>query len=135
MRNTISSPWTGNDSQGKATIDARSQPGTAFGGPVRALYRDYRRYRATGARTAIAVIVLTQGFWASSVYRVSHWALARFRTRGLRALVNGLCLLMQKFTEIVTGISIPAQCDIGDGLYIGHFGGIFVDSQCRVGHN
>ena len=35
----------------------------------------------------------------------------------------------------LAGISIPAECDIGTGLYIGHFGGIFIDSQCRIGQN
>jgi len=135
VRNTTSSPWTRNDFPDNATTEARVQSGSPFGRAARALYRDYRRYRATGARNAVAVIVLTQGFWASSVYRLSHWALVRFPMRGLRVIVNGVCLVMQKFTEILTGISIPAQCDIGDGLYIGHFGGIFVDSQCRVGRN
>ena len=116
----------------KASIDLRGQPSE---GVRRALYTDYRRYRATGARNCLVVMVLTQGFWASSVYRVSHWAMVRFETRGLRVIVKAICLLLQKLMEIVTGISIPGQCEIGEGLYIGHFGGIFVDSQCRLGDN
>lgn len=119
---------------GKGSTNARRQSGSS-GGITRGLYLDYRRYRATGARNAISVIALTQGFWASSVFRVSRGALGRFQTRGLRVMVNALCLLLQKFVEIVTGISIPAGCAIGRGLYVGHFGGIFVDSQCRIGDN
>jgi serine O-acetyltransferase len=44
-------------------------------------------------------------------------------------------LLLQKLIEVLTGICIPARCDIGPGLYIGHFGGIFVDSEARLGAN
>lgn len=100
-----------------------------------ALYKDYRRYRATGARNALAVVALTQGFWASAVFRLSHWAITRFRVPGLRLIVNASCLLLQKLIEIATGISIPAACSIGAGLYIGHFGGIFIDSHSRLGEN
>ena len=92
-----------------------------------AIYRDYRRYRAAGARNALSVIALTQGFWASAVFRLSHWALNRFTLPGLRAVINAVCLLFQKFIEVLTGISLPARSNIGAGLYIGHFGGIFID--------
>jgi serine O-acetyltransferase len=44
-------------------------------------------------------------------------------------------VILQKFVELLTGISIPAGCIIGAGLYIGHFGGIFVDEACRIGTN
>lgn len=105
---------------------------TGLGGQ---LYRDYRRYRATGARSFLPVVALTQGFWASAVFRVSHWLVKHVRMRGLRLLVRIPSLLLEKFIEIVTGISISAQCNIGPGLYIGHFGGIFVDSRCVLGEN
>jgi len=61
--------------------------------------------------------------------------LARLRAPGLHALVNAVCLSLQKLIEVATGISIPAQCNIGPGLYIGHFGGIFIDSRCLLGEN
>jgi serine O-acetyltransferase len=99
------------------------------------MYRDYRRYRAAGARNALSVIAMTQGFWASTIFRVSHWALVRCRIAGLRSVVKAICLLSHKFIEVVTGICIPAGCNIGPGLYIGHFSGIFVDSDARIGEN
>jgi len=101
----------------------------------RLIYLDYRRYRAAGARNAFSVIVFTQGFWASTVFRVSHWALTRWRFPGLRTVVKAGCIIAQKFIEIITGICIPGRCDIGPGLYVGHFGGIFVDAQARIGAN
>lgn len=104
-------------------------------GPLRKIYRDYRRYRATGARSAVGVVVFTQGFWASAIFRLSHWAITAMDMRGLRWLVGGVCLVLQKATEVVTGISIPARCNIGAGLYVGHFGSIFIDQECRIGEN
>jgi serine O-acetyltransferase len=101
----------------------------------RLLYKDYRRYRAAGARNALSVIALTQGFWASAVFRVSHWMLSRCRIPGLRIIVKAGCVLSQKFIELLTGICLPARTTIGTGLYIGHFGGIFIDSDTRLGEN
>lgn len=102
---------------------------------LKLIYQDYRRYRAAGARSALPVILLTQGFWASTVYRISHWALEHCSVPGLRTIVKAGCVLWQKFIEIITGICIPGRCDIGPGLYVGHFGGIFVDSESRIGKN
>jgi serine O-acetyltransferase len=81
------------------------------------------------------VIAFTQGFWASSVYRLSHWAVTRLQIPYLRGLVHAGCVVLQKFVELVAGISIPATCNLGPGIYIGHFGGIFIDAECRVGRN
>jgi serine O-acetyltransferase len=90
---------------------------------------DFRRYRVT-ADAALRTIFLTQGFWASCVYRMSRAAVkhATWISRPLAAIA-------QKLVEIVTGISIPAQCEIGDGLYIGHYGSIILSADARIGHN
>jgi Serine acetyltransferase len=101
----------------------------------RLIYLDYRRYRAAGARNALSVVAFTQGFWASTVFRISHWAMTHCRLPGLRTVVKAGCILSQKFIEIITGICIPFECNIGPGFYVGHFGGIFVDSQARIGSN
>ncbi len=99
------------------------------------LYKDYRRYRAAGAKNAFSVIALTQGFWASAVFRVSHWMLQHSRMRPLRLIVKALCLAFQKMIEILAGICIPGTSNIGPGLYIGHFGNIFIDSDSWIGAN
>lgn len=94
----------------------------------RHIYRDFRRYRVT-ADPALRTVFLTQGFWASCVYRVSRAALLRTR------LARPFIAIAQKLVEIVTGISLPPQCEIGEGLYIGHYGSIIVSPPSRVGHN
>ena len=95
----------------------------------RHLYLDYRRYKATGDSAARA-----QGFWASCVYRVSRAAL-HARPRWLRALLLPFVRIAQTAAEILTGISLPPECEIGDGLYIGHFGSIVLAREAHIGYN
>ena len=93
---------------------------------------DFRRYRVT-ADPALRTIFLTQGFWASSVYRISRAALERGRV--LAWLARPIAAVAQKLVEMATGISLPPQCEIGDGLYIGHYGSIILAPDARIGHN
>src|SRR5919201_245161 len=94
----------------------------------RHIYRDFRRYRVT-ADPALRTVFLTQGFWASCIYRLSRAVLGRTR------LAWPLVALAQKLNETVTGITLPPRCEIGEGLYIGHYGCIILAPECRVGHN
>jgi serine O-acetyltransferase len=73
--------------------------------------------------------LLSQGFQALFVYRVFRWFYERnIPTQPLRFLV-------ERFVEITTGISIPAQTRIGKGLRIHHFGGIIVNSEAMIGEH
>jgi serine O-acetyltransferase len=94
----------------------------------RHIYFDFRRYRVT-ADAALRTIFLTQGFWATCVFRAARAAVRR------SPLARPLAAIAQKLVEIVTGISIPAQCEVGDGLYIGHYGSIILAPEARIGHN
>jgi serine O-acetyltransferase len=96
------------------------------------IVKDFRRYRVTND-PALRTLFLSQGFWASSMYRATRAAVAR---GGLISwIARPLVALAQKLVEIVTGISIPPECEIGDGLYIGHYGSIIVEPEARIGHN
>jgi serine O-acetyltransferase len=91
----------------------------------RLLHQDYRRYRAAGEPWFVTVF-LTQGFWASCVYRTCH-ALVEWLPEGIaRTLARTLGGALQKAVEIVAGICVPRGCDIGGGLYIPRFGGIIL---------
>ena len=100
----------------------------------RHIRRDYRRYAMTGD-APLRTVFLSQGFWASCVYRLCRAMLHGARPRFARRLLYPLAALLQKLTEIVTGISLPPDCRIGEGLYIGHFGGIVIAPGVRLGHN
>ena len=71
--------------------------------------------------------VLSQGFHAILVYRVFRWCFERgIPTQPVRFLV-------ERMTEMVTGISIPVQARIGKGFRIHHFGGIMIHPDAVVG--
>lgn len=120
-------------SQTRAVRDARtgrpglSVPRQALRPPrwYRLLYQDYRRYRAAG-ESGFVTVLLTQGFWASCIYRSTH-ALVEWLPEGIaRTAARTLGGALQKAVEIVAGICIPRGCDIGGGLHIPRFGGIIL---------
>ena len=99
----------------------------------RHVQRDFLRYRATS--DSWGTTLLAQGFWASTVYRTMRAGVYGARPRFLRGPLRVLSVLAQKLMEIVTGICIPVPCDIGEGLYIGHYGAIILPARGRIGHN
>ncbi|HZE59754.1 MAG TPA: DapH/DapD/GlmU-related protein [Burkholderiales bacterium] len=99
----------------------------------RLLYLDYRRYRAAG-RSVVATVFLSQGFWASCVYRSCH-ALVEWMPGGVpRAAAKTLAAILQKVIEIITGICLPRDADIGGGLYLPSFGAIIL-GRGSIGEN
>jgi serine O-acetyltransferase len=105
----------------------------------RLLHLDYRRYRLAG-HSAIATILLAQGFWASCVYRPCH-ALVDWVPGGvLRSAAKTLAAILQKVMEIVTGICLPRDAQIGGGLYLPSFGAIIlgrgsIGANCTIEQN
>jgi serine O-acetyltransferase len=71
--------------------------------------------------------LVSQGFQALLVYRIFRW----FYERGIPT--QPIRFIIERFTEITTGISIPAQAQIGKGLRIHHFGGIIIHSDAIIG--
>ena len=99
----------------------------------RLLYLDYRRYRATG-HSAMATLFLTQGFWASVVYRACHAFVEWLPGGVLRGAAKTLAAILQKIVEIVTGICLPRDAEIGGGLYLPSFGAIIL-ARGSIGEN
>jgi serine O-acetyltransferase len=79
-------------------------------------------------RTIIAGI-LSPGFQAILVYRFFNWCYRH------RIPAQPFRYLVERFTEITTGISIPACCKIGKGLRIHHFGGVILHPSVEMGEH
>ena len=88
---------------------------------------DLARYRwanrGSGTAVAVARSLLSYGFIATAVYRYGRWC-RMVRPRVLSYPFKLLYGLLATACELVFGIDISINCDIGPGLYIGHFGGI-----------
>jgi serine O-acetyltransferase len=84
------------------------------------------REEDAGLRVLLRGIV-SQGFQALVVYRIFRWLYER------RIPTQPIRFFVERFAEIVTGISIPAQARVGKGLRIHHFGGIIIHSETVIG--
>lgn len=102
-----------------------------------ALAKDLNRYFVLVQRISflqkLKIILLTQGIWAICVYRFGAYLQDKGNgilwTKPLRLFAT----VLQKIIEILTGISISFSVKIGKGLYIDHFGGIFIHKGVRMG--
>lgn len=75
-----------------------------------------------------------QGFWVMLVYRFGRW---RYRVRPalLRKFFSVLYKFLFKLVQIVTGIELPCEVELGRGFVIDHFGGIVISGYARFGDN
>ena len=75
-----------------------------------------------------------QSIWAIAVYRFGR-RIER-RPRGLWwTIQDRFYWLVYRFTETLTGISIPRTVQVGPGLRIWHFGNIFINAASVIGAN
>ena len=75
-----------------------------------------------------------QGFWALVVYRFGRW---RYRVKPalLRKIFSLLYKIAFKFTQVITGIELPCEVEIGHNFVIDHFGGIVISGYSKFGNN
>jgi serine O-acetyltransferase len=96
---------------------------------------DFARYRTMRPGTSALTLILTeQGLWALLQYRLA----SGIHRSGLPGFLKRPILLgagiVQKLTEMTTGISLPYRARIGPGLDIGHFGNILLHQDVVIGH-
>lgn len=75
-----------------------------------------------------------QGFWVMLVYRFGRW---RYTIENV--LVRKICSFIYKFlyklVQILTGIEMPCEAEVGDNFLIDHFGGIVISGYAKFGDN
>lgn len=94
---------------------------------------DIERYTVLYNRGWLYLLLSQQGLWALAEYRFSHWVDTSIQILGVRHFLKLISFAWHKIIEITTGIDLPSQTEIGKGLYIGHFGGIFLFPQVKMG--
>jgi len=87
--------------------------------------REYKRNKKKSRLRIIFNCLWSPGFQAAMGYRTCRWL--------VRRRIPLLNVLIQRFVEIFTGISIPPTAYIGKGLLIEHFGGIVVNASSEIG--
>jgi serine O-acetyltransferase len=96
---------------------------------------DIDRYVVLKKRFWLLLVLTEQGLWALSEYRFNSWRHNHVRLPLIRHFLYLICVIWHKLIETITGISIPYKAKIGKGLYIGHFGGIFINEGAVIGEN
>ena len=85
------------------------------------LRQDLETYRGDWSR---------QGFWVMVVYRFGRWRYS-IRSKPFSLLYK----ILYKFIQIITGIELPCEVEIGKNFRIDHFGGIIVSGFASFGDN
>jgi len=81
----------------------------------------------------VQIILFTQGVWAIIQYRFMRWVIFECKIPVVKQILFALGSMTELFTQITTGILIQPDIDIGPGFYIGHFGGIIIGGNTRIG--
>jgi serine O-acetyltransferase len=95
--------------------------------------KKYKRYR--GNKSAIILLLTTQGLWALFVYRISNAIYRSKLPKVVKKILLVFAIIWQKWIEIISGISLPYSATIGSGFYIGHFGNIIINASAVIGNN
>lgn len=75
-----------------------------------------------------------QGFWAMVVYRYGRWRYT-LPPGLLRKPFSLLYRVAFKLVQVVTGIELPCEVEVGRNFVIDHHGGIIVSGFARFGDN
>jgi serine O-acetyltransferase len=75
-----------------------------------------------------------QGFWVMLIYRFGRWRYG-VRPALLRKFFSFLYKFLFKLIQIVTGIELPCEAQIGRNFVIDHFGGIIISGYAQFGDN
>lgn len=73
-----------------------------------------------------------QGLWVMLVYRFGRWRYG-VRQRWLRLPLSILYKILKLLSQILTGIDLPCEAQVGRRLVIEHFGGIIISGDTVLG--
>ena len=75
-----------------------------------------------------------QGFWAMTIYRFGRWRYG-IRPAPVRKFCSLIYHVLFKLVQIVTGIELPCEAEVGRNFIIDHFGGIVISGYAKFGDN
>jgi len=75
-----------------------------------------------------------QGFWVMLIYRFGCWRYS-VRPSLLRKLFSLIYKLLYKCIQMITGVELPCEVEVGNNFVIDHFGGIIISGYASFGDN
>jgi serine O-acetyltransferase len=92
-------------------------------------------YEIDNTYPSFVLLLIKQGLWLTSQYRISRWVDHNFHIPILRTVFKIFCAIFQKVVEILTGSELPNTAQIGEGLVIPHASGITIHYRAHLGEN
>jgi serine O-acetyltransferase len=75
-----------------------------------------------------------QGFWAMLIYRFGRWRYT-INPPVVRKLFSFIYKILYKFVQVISGIELPCEAEVGRNFIIDHFGGVIVSGYAKIGDN
>jgi serine O-acetyltransferase len=75
-----------------------------------------------------------QGFWVMIIYRFGRWRYG-IRPAPVRKVFSLIYRVLYKVVQIITGIELPCEAEVGSNFIIDHFGGIIISGYAKFGDN
>lgn len=97
---------------------------------------DVRRYLPDGKLNVKTLIrlVMNRGLIAIAIYRFGHWCYFSGKRTVIKLPLRFIYLFIYKLlVEFIFGLYMPAECQIGKGLYIGGFCGLVINPATKIG--
>lgn len=98
----------------------------AFRDDVRRYFTVQEQSQGVSKRQMIARFIRNQPLWMIFLYRFGRWLHLECRLPVVRPLLKVIFAVVSEILEMVLGIHINVKAKIGKGLYIGHYGGIWI---------
>lgn len=76
----------------------------------------------------------SQGFWAMIVYRFGRWRYT-IKSSLIRKPFSLAYKFMFKVIQVITGIELPCEAEVGKNFRIDHFGEIIISGYAKFGDN
>jgi serine O-acetyltransferase len=94
---------------------------------------DVARYKAKGNHGKD--LWLNPVVWTIATYRLRNWVNVASPPWPIRIPVTVLCFFANKFFEVFMAMGISPGASIGEGLYMGHVGGVIISQYATIGKN
>jgi serine O-acetyltransferase len=96
-------------------------------------YTDVARYREKGYHGR--ELWLNPAVWSIWCYRLGNWLYVDKPSAIVRIPLKLVFLVANMFCHVFMEMCIDPQATIGDGLYIGHIGGVHINPGATLGKN
>ncbi|HVL00956.1 MAG TPA: hypothetical protein VM553_14135 [Dongiaceae bacterium] len=96
------------------------------------LQADLCRYHGGSRLKFLRHFLFTPGFQYTVWMRLTGWAIRRPATKFTVGILLKMLLSRCRYKY---GIAIPEYTDVGPGLFINRFGGIYINGDVSIGHN